>query len=227
MQRIALINNFEDYRFNQYFNKYGKDYITSFDASKNSFPDPDEFDYFVLSGSECSILENHKWIEQEMELVINLAKKRKKILGICFGHQLIAKAFIGSAGVRKTSYKEFGWYPVTKTEKSNEYFLLEGLPFQFTAFLSHFDEVCNLDERFEILATTKDCKVQAMVMKDTQIYGVQFHPEIENSVAYSFLFEMHSLDKNYPWPPNNIENYRMDFRLLPVNRIFNNFFSLP
>ncbi len=226
--RIALINNFVDDKFNQFFNKYGIDYLKSFHAPQKNLPEIKDFDYFILSGSEYSILNDDPWIDNEMEYVRLLYKQGKKVLGICFGHHLIARAVLGKNAVRQTDYKEFGWFTVTKTKDARDYYLFEGLPNQFTAFIFHFEEVCNLDERFVGLASSKSCEIQAFALKDAPMFGIQFHPEIENPVAHSFLFEMHTLQPDkYPWPVQCGENYRMDFSLLPCNKVFTNFFSLP
>jgi glucosinolate gamma-glutamyl hydrolase len=65
--------------------------ITFFDPIHlNTYPDPSQFDLIILSGGKGNPLLNDEWILSEMKWVQDLVREfpRKKVLGICWGHQL-------------------------------------------------------------------------------------------------------------------------------------------
>ena len=105
------------------------------------------------------------------------------ILGICYGHQLLAATMPG--GIVKPSYsREYGLaklrYSAGKSGTTVAD-LFEGVPDNSQVWVSHGDSVEKLPDCFEVLAATVDCDVAAMVYPAKQIYGVQFHPEVTHS----------------------------------------------
>jgi len=95
------------------------------------------------------------------------------LLGICLGHQLIAHLFGGT--VQKGKSAEYG---IGRIIIDREDVLFEGVPKEFNAWVSHFDEVEKVPKEFEILAHSEECKVEGMKHKSKHIFGVQFHPEV-------------------------------------------------
>ena len=74
-------------------------------TSRHEFPqDIDEYDAILLTGSPCSVHDDHDWIERLVELVLEAHERRLRIVGSCFGHQLVARAFGGEVG-----HNENGW----------------------------------------------------------------------------------------------------------------------
>src|SRR5262245_13477367 len=101
------------------------------------------------------------------------------ILGICYGHQLLAATMPG--GVVKPSYsREYGLARLRlQPDGATELFL--GVPDNSQVWVSHGDSVEKLPDCFEALGSTDDCAVAAMVHPALKIYGVQFHPEVTHS----------------------------------------------
>jgi GMP synthase (glutamine-hydrolysing) len=95
------------------------------------------------------------------------------ILGICLGHQLLAKMFGGEVGKG-----EIGGYAEVKVRLIEDDKIFEGLPKELRVWASHADEVKLLPESFKLLAESDICKVEAMRHKLKPIYGVQWHPEV-------------------------------------------------
>ncbi len=98
------------------------------------------------------------------------------ILGICAGHQFMAKHLGGDAA--PSAVPEFGKAVVTVQQPD---VLFEGLPPTFEVWESHNDEVSTLPEGFVSLASSPNCAVQAMRSTKRPLFGLQFHPEVENT----------------------------------------------
>ncbi len=130
----------------------------------------------VITGSKACLSDPEPWMTPLLEFVRHLDARRKPLLGVCFGHQAIAAALGGRGAVRLAPRGELGWERI-RIETPNP--LLEGLETEFTCFLSHFDEIAPGTNRFEVLASSERCEVQAFQVEDRPIWGVQFHPEMD------------------------------------------------
>ncbi|VVB98043.1 GMP synthase [glutamine-hydrolyzing] subunit A [uncultured archaeon] len=95
------------------------------------------------------------------------------LLGICFGHQMIGHALGGK--VEKGASAEYG---IAKISVDREGTLLNGVPKEFNAWVSHFDEVKTAPAGFGVLAHSQTCRVEAMENVEKRIFSVQFHPEV-------------------------------------------------
>ena len=98
------------------------------------------------------------------------------ILGICAGHQFMALHLGGDAKPAKTP--EFGKAQLVVDEEDD---LFRGLPRQLEVWESHNDEVSAVPEGFVNLAHSEYCTCQAMRARDRPLFGVQFHPEVEDT----------------------------------------------
>jgi GMP synthase (glutamine-hydrolysing) len=106
------------------------------------------------------------------------------ILGICLGHQIIARAYggeTGSAGIE--SYAK----NTINILDENDIFL--GLGKTMDVWTSHKDEVKTLPSEFKLLATSDLCDIEAMKHKTKPIYGIQFHPEVHHTEKGHLIFE--------------------------------------
>jgi len=143
---------------------------------KYPLPDPSDFCGIIISGSEVSVLDEFGWIHRQIEFIHKATQAEVPILGICFGHQLLARAIAGKDAVRRSATPEFGWKNIRVIADDP---LLDGMKLQFKSFCSHFDEVCNLPEDFRVLAQSDKCTIQAFAYKLAPVWGIQFHPEID------------------------------------------------
>jgi GMP synthase (glutamine-hydrolysing) len=217
-----VLDNFVHERYSVYFSRYHRYKLDIYHASKNEFPNRlDRYDHIILSGSEESILNDKDWIDREMELVRCVVDKKIPVLGICFGHQLMARALGGTDSVRRSSKPEFGWLQVTLTGKTP---LFQGIPGSFLVFNSHFDEVCNLTGDFEVLARSDHCDVQAFRVTGTPAWGIQFHPEIDTDSGLKFLRDLVNI---VPERKIEIEKAIEDAgECLISDRLFGNFYDI-
>jgi GMP synthase (glutamine-hydrolysing) len=98
------------------------------------------------------------------------------VLGICYGQQLIARAFGGE--VVSSTVREFGHAELTRAEESP---LFEGLPPHFRVWMSHGDKVSRTPPGFRVMATTADCPLAVLGDPERRLYGLQFHPEVTHT----------------------------------------------
>ncbi len=95
------------------------------------------------------------------------------ILGICYGHQLLARELGGR--VEATGIREYG---KTGIELTGDSTLFEGLPLEQTVWMSHGDSVVEAAPGFRVTASTGGSPVAAMEDVERRLFGVQFHPEV-------------------------------------------------
>ncbi|MHB8634634.1 MAG: GMP synthase subunit A [Thermoplasmatota archaeon] len=98
------------------------------------------------------------------------------ILGVCAGHQFMAIHYGGAAAPGKNP--EFGLVEMDVLEEDE---LLRGVPKKTVVWGSHHDEVSRLPPDFQLLASSAACPVQVMRHRSRPLFGVQFHPEVENT----------------------------------------------
>ena len=106
------------------------------------------------------------------------------ILGICLGHQLIAKAYGGKVTTSDTES-----YAQVKININNDENLFDQLAPEMDVWSSHKDEVKTIPEDFEILASSNLCDVESFKHKNKDVYGIQFHPEVHHTPKGSIIFE--------------------------------------
>ena len=192
--KVAFIDNSIDssiYNPQKHWQSYLRVEWDSFKAAESHFPDLKKgYTHLILSGSEASIIERENWVYEEIEVVQDAVEKGLSILGSCYGHQLLAFALLGSASVQRCPQPEVGWIPV-QIEVENE---LLGKKRSAFSFSSHFDEVVSLSDAFLVLASSKDCQIQAFQLKKRPIWGIQIHPEINISNAQILLKKLISLN---------------------------------
>ncbi len=113
-----------------------------------------------------------------------LKKASFPILGICAGHQYMARFFGGKAEPAKTP--EFG---KVELEIIKENLIFRNIPKKSIVWESHNDEVTKIPKNFDLLASSENCKVQAIKHKNKPFYGLQFHPEVENTEYGETMFK--------------------------------------
>ncbi|MDR0515498.1 MAG: glutamine-hydrolyzing GMP synthase [Fibromonadaceae bacterium] len=99
------------------------------------------------------------------------------MLGICYGHQLIAKLLGGEVSFGKE--KEYGVSDLQISKNDSP--LLKNIPVKSKAWMSHGDHVSKLPSGFLKTASTSDCEFAAIENPERKIYGIQFHPEVKHS----------------------------------------------
>ena len=114
-----------------------------------------------------------------------LEKSAIPILGICAGHQFMARHYGGTAAPSKIP--EFGRVTLNLIEKTNP--LFKNVPTESIVWESHHDEVTKLPPQFTHLAQSKNCPIQAMYYPKKNYFGLQFHPEVEHTEYGEQIFK--------------------------------------
>ncbi len=147
-----------------------------------------QFSHLLITGSELFASVDNENDKQIFDIIHYFLKHSKSILGICYGHQILAKAILGSKACRKAEKPEFGW----KKVKLDSNPLFEGIE-NPVFYESHYDEVYGLTANFRVIASNDDCPIQAFQYKNRQVWGVQFHPEVDYKTG-EFAFQQRLLE---------------------------------
>ena len=138
----------------------------------------------IFSGGPASV-----YAEDAYEIDPGILDLGIPVLGICYGHQLIAHTLGGT--VEPNDAAEYGR---TTVETAADSVLFRELPQEQQVWMSHRDAVSAAPDGFRVTATTPDSPVAAMEDRARGIYGVQFHPEVAHThrgqeVLKHFLYE--------------------------------------
>jgi len=169
-----------------------------FIATEASFPDDlikKDFTHVIHTGSTLSINDPAPFTEKAVNYIRALVEKGTWQFGICYGHQLLGLALVGKHTVRETPKgMEAGWGEVEFNELGRE--LLNLNPVE-RIWQHHFDEVTELPEGSQIIATNNHSKIQAYINYEKRLLGTQFHPEINLSQGTNyFLHDRPLLEEN-------------------------------
>jgi len=111
------------------------------------------------------------------------------MLGLCFGHQLLARQYGGKVEV--SSDREYGKASLNVATCD----LFKGLKAEETVWMSHGDCVTQVPQGFQVLGTTSDRSIAAMGDEQRRRYGLQFHPEVTHTesglaILRNFAFDI-------------------------------------
>ncbi|MFA6729537.1 MAG: glutamine-hydrolyzing GMP synthase [Eubacteriales bacterium] len=150
----------------------------------------------ILTGGPDSVYESGAEFDRK---ILDLGVP---VLGICYGMQLISVTLGGT--VKPGVKREYG---TLRAELNPESRLFKGIGPKQKVLMSHADLVTCVPEGFEVIASTPQCPVAAFQNESLGLYGVQFHPEVENTprgreIIKNFLFEICGARGNF-----SMENY--------------------
>jgi len=162
-------------------------------STGKGLPHDEDFDALIMMGGPMSVNDDiYPYIREEEKLVRDFIKRGKKILGICLGAQIMAKAL--GAKVYAGAQKEIGWYNIELTGEGLEDPLMRSLAFhpevkdfwrQFKVFHWH-------GETFDIplgavrLASSRLYPNQAFRF-GIHAYAFQFHIEVRKEMILEWL----------------------------------------
>ena len=136
----------------------------------------------TVSNSGFSVYDDVPWIHKLKAFVKKLHENKKKLVGICFGHQMVAEALEGNV-----SKAGSGWSVGVQSNSLNE--ASQHYGFQQNDFLlcsNHQDQVTELPSGAKVLAGNEICPIAAMGIED-HILTFQGHPEFSEGYARALL----------------------------------------
>ena len=157
----------------------------------------------ILSGGPNSVTET--FTPRAPQIVFDLGIP---ILGICYGMQTLAEQMGGH--VISVDQKEFGH---SELEIETESILFKGLNKKINVWMSHGDQVQDLPDDFNLVASTASAPIAAMEHKDSPIFAIQFHPEVTHTeygqkVLENFLFNI--CHANADWKMDDLISQRIE-----------------
>ncbi|MCX4190644.1 glutamine amidotransferase [Methylophaga sp. OBS3] len=141
----------------------------------------------VITGSHDMVTDNLPWSVAVADWLKQLLAEQTPILGICYGHQLLASAAGGEVGYHAKG-KEIGTVEIELTEAAGLDPLFQSLPQTFKAHVTHSQTVLKLPENAVRLAANSHEPNQAFRLGNAA-YGVQFHPEYNAAIMRSYIEE--------------------------------------
>ena len=151
----------------------------TYEVQFNNYPlDVDECDAYLITGSKASSYDNDQWIDDLKKFIQRLDKNKKKLIGICFGHQIIAEALGGSV-----RHSPNGWHAgVDSISLNNNAYNYGEEGKKYNLVFSHQDEVQTLPHNATLIAGSETCP-NGMFLIENHIFCTQGHIELDKKFA--------------------------------------------
>ncbi|WPH04409.1 class I glutamine amidotransferase-like protein [Acrodontium crateriforme] len=157
-------------------------------GQSDMYPDLEAWDAVLISGSKFNSYDNDAWILKLVEFTKKVLKQnRVRLIGVCFGHQIIGRALNVKVG-RSDQGWEIAVTPIQLTPRGKEIFRLEELAIH----QMHRDIVFEYPESVEALGHSDRCAVQGMYAKN-RLITVQGHPEFTGIIVDELLDVRHDM----------------------------------
>ena len=156
------------------------------DVSKGStLPGFDGISGVVISGSHEMVTEHPDWSERTVLWLRETVTRKISVLGICYGHQLLAYAFGGEVGDNPNG-SEFGTVEVSLNMSAQSDELFRNFHSPLRVHVSHAQSVLRLPHNATLLASSDMDANQAFVVGNSA-WGVQFHPEFDVEIVIEYI----------------------------------------
>lgn len=148
-------------------------------------PDPSEVGAVLVTGSAAMVTERAPWSVRTAAWLPEVLAADVPLLGVCYGHQLMADALGGEVGPNPRG-REIGTVEVERTPQAAADPLLSHLPPRFTVQNTHVEAVLRLPEGALRLATSPQDDNHAFRV-GPRAWCVQFHPEMDAAIIRRYI----------------------------------------
>ena len=179
-------------------------YFKAFNFDRGEKPTSiSDFDGYVVTGSTCGVYESDPWIKELGDYIVRIHEKNIPMVGICFGHQIIAHV-LGGYAAKNPSGWELGATSFNITEAATQKLqqLLgtqqaQSIPSSLPLQMVHGDAVLRLPEGFTSLGGTHNTSIEGMISNDLRVLTLQGHPEFTNECVSEIVSKFESsIDTN-------------------------------
>lgn len=157
--------------------------VTVIDGER--LPDARDYRGVVISGSAAMVSDRQPWSEYTAQWLLDAMQYKLPILGICYGHQLLAHALGGAVDYHPRG-REMGTKLIHLAPAAVHDELFSSLPPQFPAHTTHMQSVMRLPPGAEVLAWNP-FEAHHGVRFAPRVWGVQFHPEFTAAAMSHYL----------------------------------------
>ncbi len=154
-----------------------------FDCQQGEYPaDINAYDFYITTGSKVSVYDDLAWINPLVKFVKKLHQHQKKLIGICFGHQIIALAL--DCIVNKS---DKGWGIGIAQNKVHHFpDWMQQTKEQLNIIVSHQDQVETKPKGAQVIASTEFCP-NFMLQWNDHFLSIQGHPEWSNDYSRTLI----------------------------------------
>lgn len=156
---------------------------------------------YIIFGSASNVDERLDWHKELALFCMERLKENRPVLGICFGHQLMADAF-GLEVIKNPKAESFyGTREITFTKSWGPYKRGD----KKMVFVAHSYQVTGESDNLEVLATSEDCELDGLIHKELPYIGFQAHPEASEDFVLNEVLDHQG--HNLGTSPKQSENY--------------------
>jgi len=179
----------------------------SYQVAEGQFPSsPLDCDAYIITGSPRGVYDSDPWIGALVQFIRDSYREGVKLVGICFGHQILAHALGGRAGISEKG-RGFG---LKSFEIMQDKAWMDDRPDHCSLYFVHQDQVLKLPPEAELLGGNSFCPI-ALFEIENSVLGIQGHPEFSVGIMQDLLpmirkelsppiyeASVHSLDNGVP-----------------------------
>lgn len=162
-----------------------RQYVKVVDVQKEQLPDNYDFDGILVSGAHEMVTDGYEWSENTAKWLRKAVEKEVPIIGVCYGHQLLAHAMGGVVGNHPKG-PEIGTVDITLTDEAKKDPIFKSLSKTFSVHVSHTQSVLTLPEGAVLLASN-DYEPHHAFRLGKNAWGVQFHPEYDTIISREYV----------------------------------------
>lgn len=152
---------------------------------EKTLPDIHTYAGVLITGSPAMVTDRAPWSEQLAAWLATHIASGVPMLGVCYGHQLLAHALGGEVDYQPGG-REIGSLLVTLQPAASRDWLFQELRDDFHAHLTHSQSVMRVPDGARLLASSSRVAVQALHF-GARCWGVQFHPEFDEDIMRAYL----------------------------------------